>query len=225
MPNIQLPSASTSARRRPRSRRRRPRPSIRSSSTWPSTATKRPHADVPAARHLRDPRVYVGEVAEQQYLLSQPARGRRNEFFSNFKPHIHQSPRCARSRWISSASSGARNASPNCSLRNANRRRRGRRLPGLLGREAASRRCLDSFRTRFPPAFAIPEPVGAAFYFLGTQLQRAGLPRRHRGVRLGRRHLRHDDAARGTDGFRRLDDAGARRSTAGAFSTTCSING
>src|SRR5438552_2820124 len=115
-------------------------------------------------------RVYVGSVAEQQYLLSQhaPAPGTpapQFEFFSNFKPHIHQS---ADMRAIA--------------LDFLREFRRSERVSELFLRNAdesvvavgcpvswvsgGADTLLNLLRdAEFPPAFAIPEPVGAAFYF------------------------------------------------------------
>jgi hypothetical protein len=115
------------------------------------------------------PRVYIGSIAEQQYLLSQnDQQPPRFEFFSNFKPHIHQN---AERREIA--------------LEFLREFRRTERLSEMFLRNAHEsviavgcpvswvssgvETLLKLLRdAEFPPAFAIPEPVGAAFYFLGT---------------------------------------------------------
>jgi hypothetical protein len=116
-------------------------------------------------------RVWIGEQAQQQYQLADAAERERLEFFANFKPHIHQrrKDREAAQQFIS----------------------RIRQLDGLsheLERhsgdavvavgcpvswdEAGASTLLELLKqARFPPAFAIPEPVGATFHFLGLRLK------------------------------------------------------
>ncbi len=118
-------------------------------------------------------RFYVGGVAEQEYLLVQDPEVRAvMVFYSNFKPHIHQS---AQHR--------------NMALRFLTEVRRAERLSErfefagdeavivagcpvswMAGGGAETLRALLR-EAGFPPAFAIPEPVGAAFHFLGSQLR------------------------------------------------------
>jgi molecular chaperone DnaK len=118
-------------------------------------------------------RFYVGGVAEQEYLLVQDPELRSvMAFYSNFKPHIHQS---AQHR--------------NMALRFLTEVRRAERLSErfqFAGNEAVVvAGCPVSWMASggaetlrallreagFPPAFTIPEPVGAAFHFLGSQLR------------------------------------------------------
>jgi Hsp70 protein len=118
-------------------------------------------------------RYYVGGIAEQEYLLAQePAERAAMAFFSNFKPHIAHSPE-----------------HHSTALRFLTEVRRAERLSEkieLAGKEAVvAAGCPVAWlsgggaqtllglikQAGFPPAFTIPEPVGAAFHFLGTQLR------------------------------------------------------
>src|SRR5262249_51297137 len=99
-------------------------------------------------------------------------------FYSNFKPHIHQSAehRTMALRFLSE-------------VRKAERLSERFELAGdeavvvagcpvswMQGDGAETLRALLR-EAGFPPAFAIPEPVGAAFHFLGSQLRAPGFHR------------------------------------------------
>jgi len=118
-------------------------------------------------------RYYVGGAAEQEYLLVQDPHARAAmTFYSNFKPHIHHN---AVQREIA--------------LRFLTEVRRAERLSekfALAADEAVvAAGCPVAWMSGggadtllwllkhagFPPAFAVPEPVGAAFHFLGAQLR------------------------------------------------------
>src|SRR5689334_8491645 len=121
---------------------------------------------------IRD-RFHVGDIAEQEYLLARdPAERAAMAFFANFKPHIGRSAehRETALRFLRE-------------VRRAERLAEKIDLAGSEGVVAAG--CPVAWLTGggaqalltmlkdagFPPAFAIPEPVGAAFHFLGTQLR------------------------------------------------------
>jgi Hsp70 protein len=121
---------------------------------------------------VRD-RFHVGDIAEQEYLLARdPAERAAMTFFANFKPHIGRSAehRETALRFLQE-------------VRRAERLAEKIDLAGSKGVVAAG--CPVAWLTGggaqvllsmlkdagFPPAFAIPEPVGAAFHFLGTQLR------------------------------------------------------
>jgi hypothetical protein len=118
-------------------------------------------------------RFHVGDIAEQEYLLARdPAERAAMVFFANFKPHIGRSAEHRET-----------------ALRFLNEVRRAERLAekiDLADSEAVvAAGCPVAWLTGggaqallsmlkdagFPPAFAIPEPVGAAFHFIGTQLR------------------------------------------------------
>ena len=121
---------------------------------------------------VRD-RFHVGDIAEQEYLLARdPAERAAMAFFATFKPHIGRSAehRETALRFLQE-------------VRRAERLVEKIDLAGSEGVVAAG--CPVAWLTGggaqallamlkdagFPPAFAIPEPVGAAFHFLGTQLR------------------------------------------------------
>ena len=115
-------------------------------------------------------RVWIGEKARQRYQGADPEERQGLRLFANFKPHIHQR-------------SEDREAARQFMLQI-------RRLDGLaheLDRhsgdsvvavgfpvswnKAGADTLLELLRqAKFPPAFAVPEPVGAAFHFLGVRL-------------------------------------------------------
>ncbi|HEY4919177.1 MAG TPA: hypothetical protein VII40_03675 [Xanthobacteraceae bacterium] len=120
----------------------------------------------------RGGRIYLGQKAEEQNLLMVgSAEPSPLEFFANFKPHIHQSEADREAaRIFLEAIRAARGISQQIS-----------RLSGdavlVVGCPVAwvdsgaetLLRLLE--QAKFPPAFALPEPVGATFHFLGTRLK------------------------------------------------------
>src|SRR5262249_47097050 len=118
----------------------------------------------------RDPvRVYIGSIAEQQYLLSQNAQEQpRFEFHSNFKPHIHQNAdrRAIALEFLREFRKTERLSE--MFLRNGNESVLAVGCPVSWAADGVATLLKLLQDADFPPAFAIPEPVGAAFYFLGT---------------------------------------------------------
>jgi molecular chaperone DnaK (HSP70) len=120
-----------------------------------------------------DKQVFVGQAAEQEFLAEHdPAVRARMEFFSNFKPHIHQS---ADYRKIAGEFMTA--------LRSADGL--AQELERHFADAIVAAGCPVSWiasgaqqtllrllkEAGFPAAFAVPEPVGAAFHFLGARLK------------------------------------------------------
>src|SRR4051812_13742047 len=117
------------------------------------------------------PRVHVGSAAEQQYLLSQHVPGApKFEFFANFKPHIHHSEamRSIARDFLSEFRRTERVSE--LFLRNGSEAVVVVGCPVSWAADGAGTLLRLLSDADFPPAFAVPEPVGAAFYFLGTQL-------------------------------------------------------
>jgi hypothetical protein len=118
-------------------------------------------------------RFHVGGIAEQEYLLAQdPAERAAMAFFSNFKPHIHRSAehRETAMRFLSEVR-GAERLAEKIQLAGSEAvLAAGCPVAWLSGGGAETLLSLIK-QTGFPPAFTIPEPVGAAFHFLGTQLR------------------------------------------------------
>jgi Hsp70 protein len=121
----------------------------------------------------RDDQVFVGQAAEQEFLAEHdPAVRKRMEFFSNFKPHIHQS---ADYRKIACEFMTALRGADG--LAQELERHFGDAIIAVgcpvawitSGAQQALLRLLND--AGFPPAFAVPEPVGAAFHFLGARLK------------------------------------------------------
>jgi hypothetical protein len=120
-----------------------------------------------------DKQVFVGQAAEQEFLAEHdPAVRSRMEFFSNFKPHIHQS---ADYRKIAGEFMIALRSSDGLA----------QELDRHFADAIVAAGCPVSWITSgaqqtllrllkdagFPAAFAVPEPVGAAFHFLGARLK------------------------------------------------------
>jgi hypothetical protein len=118
-------------------------------------------------------RFYVGGVAWQEYLLVQDPQARSAmEFFSNFKPHIHHSAKHCETalRFLTEVRSAERLAERFQFAAGEAVVAAGCPVSWLTGSGAETLRSLLK-EAGFPPAFAIPEPVGAAFHFLGAQLR------------------------------------------------------
>lgn len=120
-----------------------------------------------------DKQVFVGQAAEQEFLAEQdPAARGRMEFFSNFKPHIHQS---AEYRKIAGEFMTALRGADG--LAQELERHFGDAIiaagcPVSWIASGAQQTLLRLLKDAgFPPAFAVPEPVGAAFHFLGARLK------------------------------------------------------
>jgi Hsp70 protein len=120
-----------------------------------------------------DGQVFIGQAAEQELMAEQdPAVRKRMEFFSNFKPHIHRS---ADYRKIARQFMTALRKSDG--LAQEFERHFGDAIVAVgcpvswvvNGAQQTLLRVLDE--AGFPPAFAVPEPVGAAFHFLGGRLK------------------------------------------------------
>jgi molecular chaperone DnaK (HSP70) len=119
----------------------------------------------------RGGRIYVGEKAEQHYLLVGSSADRVLEFFANFKPHIHQSEvdRDA-ARVFLTAIRDTKGVSQQIAKVSGD-------AVFVVGCPVSwvaggAETLLQLLRdARFPPAFAVPEPVGATFHFLGTRLK------------------------------------------------------
>src|SRR5262245_49891408 len=115
---------------------------------------------------------YVGEIAEQEYLLVRDETERAAlAFYANFKPHIEHSAehREVAQRFLTE-------------VRAADRLKEKIKLADKAAVVAAGcpvawisgggKTLLSLIKEAgFPPSFTIPEPVGAAFHFLGTQLR------------------------------------------------------
>jgi len=174
---------------------------------------------------VRD-RFHVGDIAEQEYLLARdPAERAAMTFFANFKPHIGRSAehRETALRFLKEVRSAERLAEKIDLARGEGVVAAGCPVAWLTGGGAQALLAMLK-DAGFPPAFAIPEPVGAAFHFLGTQLRAQGF---HRDIVVF-------DWGAGTfdmtvlraDGWTSKDrKASARRFMAGGCSTTCSTNG
>lgn len=120
----------------------------------------------------RGGRIYLGRAAEQQNSMMESSAERSPlEFFANFKPHIHQSEAdCEAARVFLEAVRNTRGLSREIS------RLSGDAVlavgcPVAWADEGAETLLRILQQAKFPPAFAIPEPVGATFHFLGTRLK------------------------------------------------------
>jgi hypothetical protein len=120
----------------------------------------------------RGGRIYLGQRAEEQNLMSESSAERSlMEFFSNFKPHIHQSQADHEAaRIFLEAVRGARGLSQEIN-RFAGDAVLAVGCPVAWTHEGAETLLRILQQANFPPAFAIPEPVGATFHFLGTRLR------------------------------------------------------
>jgi hypothetical protein len=120
----------------------------------------------------RGGRIHLGQKAEEQNLLMESSAERSSlEFFANFKPHIHQSEADRKAAFdFLEAVRNARGISQQIN-----------RLSGeavlvvgcpvaWIGKGAETLRDILG-EVKFPPAFVIPEPIGATFHFLGTRLK------------------------------------------------------
>lgn len=116
-------------------------------------------------------RFYVGGIAEQEYLLME-APNERAAFFSNFKPHIHQHAehRTTALRFLTEVRHAERLAEKFEFAANEAIVAAGCPVSWMSSGGAETLLSLLK-QAGFPPAFAIPEPVGAAFHFLGVQLR------------------------------------------------------
>ena len=120
-------------------------------------------------RNAATNRVYVGRIAEQEYLRVQdPKQRAAMTFFSNFKPHIHQSKeqRQIALEFLTAVRRAERIAEPFERTAGEAVVAAGCPVSWLANGSAETLRLLLK-QAGFPPAFAIPEPVGAAFHFLG----------------------------------------------------------
>src|SRR5262245_5478147 len=118
-------------------------------------------------------RFHVGDIAEQEYLLARdPAERAAMAFFANFKPHIGRSAehRETALRFLQEVRRAERLAEKIDLARNEGVVAAGCPVAWLSGGGAETLLSLIK-EAGFPPAFTIPEPVGAAFHFLGTQLR------------------------------------------------------
>lgn len=118
-------------------------------------------------------RFHVGGIAEQEYLLAQdPAERAAMAFFSNFKPHIHRSAehREMALRFLTEVRRAERLSERFQLVADEAVVAAGCPVAWLAGGGAETLLSLVK-QADFPPAFAIPEPVGAAFHFLGAQLR------------------------------------------------------
>src|SRR5215510_12606236 len=116
---------------------------------------------------------HIGDIAEQEYLLArEPAERAGMAFYANFKPHIQRSAehRETALRFLTEVRRADR-LTENIDLTNkAAVLAAGCPVAWLSGGGAQTLLSLIK-DAGFPPAFTIPEPVGAAFHFLGTQLR------------------------------------------------------
>jgi len=118
-------------------------------------------------------RFHVGDIAEQEYLLARAdAERAAMAFFSNFKPHIHRSAehRETALRFLTEVRQADRLAEKIELAGNEAVMAAGCPVTWMSGGGAQALLSLLK-QAGFPPAFTIPEPVGAAFHFLGTQLR------------------------------------------------------
>jgi hypothetical protein len=156
---------------------------------------------------VRD-RFHVGDIAEQEYLLARdPAERAAMTFFANFKPHIGRSAehRETALRFLQEVRRAERLAEKIDLAGSEGVVAAGCPVAWLTGggsqallsmlKDWASRLPSRSRNRSAPPSIS-----------LGTQLRAPGLPPRHRRIRLGRRHVRHDSAAGRTAGLRRIEE-------------------
>ncbi|HLH92709.1 MAG TPA: Hsp70 family protein [Xanthobacteraceae bacterium] len=120
----------------------------------------------------RGGRIYLGQKAEEQNLMTDPSVERSPvEFFANFKPHIHQSEADREAaRIFLEAVRSARGLSQEIN-RFSGDAVLAVGCPVAWAHEGAETLLRILRQAKFPPAFAIPEPVGATFHFLGTRLR------------------------------------------------------
>src|SRR5579883_3668300 len=120
----------------------------------------------------RGGRIYLGQKAEEQNLMTDPSVERSPvEFCANCKPHIHQSEADREAaRIFLEAVRSARGLSQEIN-RFSGDAVLAVGCPVAWAHEGAETLLRILRQAKFPPAFAIPEPVGATFHFLGTRLR------------------------------------------------------
>jgi Hsp70 protein len=118
-------------------------------------------------------RFHVGDIAEQEYLLVRDEAERAAmAFYANFKPHIQRSAehRETARRFLTEVRAADRLNEKIALADKAVVLAAGCPVAWLSGGGAQTLLSLIK-EAGFPPAFTIPEPVGAAFHFLGTHLR------------------------------------------------------
>jgi hypothetical protein len=116
---------------------------------------------------------HIGDIAEQEYLLARdPAERAAMAFYTNFKPHVARSAehRETALRFLTEVRRADRLNEKIELADKAAVLAAGCPVAWLSGGGAQTLLSLIK-EAGFPPAFTIPEPVGAAFHFLGTQLR------------------------------------------------------